>query len=158
LRTRLSLLRAIGVIALLIASLALAACGGDDDDGALSKEDYRSQAQKISDEYEKEATPALEAAQSKDPEESLTGVTELADRSTSTANKLDPLEPPEEYKDVHGRLIGALRTVGQRGEKVEQAAEAQDEAAIESAVDAFQQSLVELDRVGDEHEKTTGVS
>jgi hypothetical protein len=157
LTTRLPILHAFGVIALLVASLALAACGGDDSD-ALSKEDYREQAQQISDQYEKEATPALEAAQSKDPEESLTGVTELADRSTATANKLDPLEPPEEFKDVHGKLIGALRTVGERGEKVEQAAEAQDEAGIESAVQAFQQSLVELDRIGDEHEKTTGVS
>ena len=157
--SRLTLLRVLGVIAVCVSALAFAACGGgDDDSGALSKEDYRNQAQKISDEYEKQGAPALEAAQSKDPEESLAGVVELADASTAAANKLDPLEPPEEWESAHNKLIGALRTVGERGKKVEEAAEAKDEAGIKSAVNAFQQSIVELDRIGDEHEKTTGVS
>jgi hypothetical protein len=154
---RLPILRATFAIALICSALSVAACGGDDSD-ALSKEDYKQQAQQISDDYETDAAPALKAAQSKDPAESLTGVKQLATSSTETADKLDELEPPEEYSDVHGRLVGSLRTVGQRGDKVEQAAEAQDEAAITPAVESFQQGILELDRVGDEFDKTVGTT
>jgi len=145
------------VIALVSCALAFAACGGDDSD-ALSKEDYKKQAQEISDAYETDAAPALKAAQSKDPAESLTGVKQLATSSTETADKLDELEPPDEYSDVHGKLVGTLRTVGERGEKVEQAAEAQDEAAITPAVESFQQGILELDRVGTEFDKKVGTT
>jgi len=66
--------------------------------------------------------------------------------------------PPEEYKDVHGKLAGTLRTLGERGDKVEQAAEDKDEAAIDAAVTSFQQGIQELDSVGSEFDKKVGTT
>jgi len=155
--TRLPILRAIGAIALVFSALAFAACGGDDSEG-LSKEDYKKQAQEISDKFETDFQGSLKNATSQDPQESLTGVQQIASSSTETADNLDKLEPPEEYKDVQGKLVGTLRTLGERGDKVEQAAEDKDEAAIDAAVTSFQQGIQELDRVGSEFDKKVGTT
>jgi hypothetical protein len=158
LTTRLSILRALGAIALVFSALAFAACGGDDDGGALSKEDYKKEAQEISDKYETDFESSLKNATSKDPQESLTGVKQIASSSTEAADNLDKLEPPEEFKDVHGKLVGALRTLGERGHTVEQVAEAKDEAAIDGAIQSFQQGIQDLDRVGTEFDKKVGTT
>jgi hypothetical protein len=157
LTTRLPVLRAIGVIALIVSALAFAACGGDDE-GALSADDYREQAQEISDEFEADFEGSVPNATSEDPQKSLAGVKQIAQSSGEAARELDELEPPDEYQAVHDNLVGTLRTLEDRGEKVEQAAEGQDRAAIQSAVGSFQQGIRDLDRVGKEFDQKVGTT
>jgi hypothetical protein len=157
LTTRLPALRAIGVIALIVSALAFVACGGDDD-GALSAEDYREKAQQISDEFEADFEGSIPNATSEDPQKSLAGVKQIAQSSGQAADALDDLEPPEEYSDVQDKLVSGLRTLGERGDKVEQAAESQDRAVIQSAVESFQQGIRDLDRVGKEFDQKVGTT
>jgi hypothetical protein len=145
------------VAAALAAALTLAACGGDDD-GALSKDDYKKEAQSISDKFETDARGAIENATSKDPAESLTGVQQLGGSSDEAADKLDKLEPPEDFKDVHGRLLGALRTLGDRADGLEQAVDQKDQAGARQALTSFQQSLQEVDKIGTEFDRKVGTT
>lgn len=149
--------RALAVSALLVAVFALAACGGGEDE-AMSKDEYRSQAQKISDKAEADFEGAIKNATSEDPEESLAGINQMKSISAEVATKLDTLDPPEEFKAVHGKFIGSLRALERRGDAVDKAAKGDDPNAISSAVESFQESLRELDTVGDEYDKVVGTT
>ena len=154
--TRFSL-RALMALAMLVAALSFVACGGDEDSG-MSKEEFKTEAQKISDETDKAFKSALPAATSEDPEESLAGVNQMKSTAGESATKLDALEPPGEFEDVHHKLVGALQTMETRGEAVDQAAKEKDEAKITSAVEAFQQSIRELETAGNEFDKVVGTT
>ena len=149
--------RTLSALVLLIAAFALVACGGDEDK-AMSKEEYKTEAQKISDQAEGDFQAGLQNATSDDPEKSLAGINQLKGAASEAADKLDKLEPPEEFKAVHGKQLGALRTLSQRGEAVDKAAKGDDPNAISSAVESFQQSIKELDTVGTEFDKTVGTT
>jgi hypothetical protein len=153
--TRFSL-RALAAIAVLVAALSFVACGGGDK--AMSKDEYKKEAQKISDKADTDFQGALKNATSQDPQESLTGVNQMKTSATEAADALDKLDPPKDFKDVHGKLVGALRTMQKRGEAVDQAAKGDDKAAIQSAVQSFQQSIKELDTVGNEFDKKVGTT
>lgn len=141
-----------------VVALALAACGGDDGGGAMSKDEYRKQAQAISDKAETDFQSGIEKGTSQDPMESLAGVRELGTASDEAAQKLEELEPPDDYKDVHDRLVGSLRTLGDRADAFEQAVEARDQARAQETLTAFQQSLQEVNRIGDEYKKQVGTN
>lgn len=157
---RLSLLRVLAAIAVLVAALALVACGGGggDDEQALSKEEYKNQSQILSEQFEIDFQGASQDATSEDPQESLDGVKRIADSARGTATGLDKLKPPSDFEDVHNKLVASLNTVADRGAKVEQAAETEDEAQITPAVESFQQSIKELDPVGKEFDKVVGTT
>jgi len=152
---RLSLLRVLAAMALLVASVAFTACGGDD---GPSKDTYKEEAQKISDKFDTDFESSLKNATSEDPQESLTGVKQIAASAGEAADGLEELDTPEDYKDVSGKLVGSLRTLEERGAAVEKAAEAEDEAAITSAVESFQQGIQELEPVGNEFDKKVGTT
>ena len=150
--------RLLAVVAALVAALALAACGGGDEDKAMSKDEYKKEAQRINDASEGDFETALKTAQSKDPDEALTGVRQIGTTVDEAVTKFEGLEPPEEYKAIHGRYVGALRTVGDRADAVEQAAEQKDRARIEQSLSSFQQSLVDGAKTGDEFDKQVGTT
>ena len=150
--------RVLAVMATLVAALALVACGGDDEGGAMSAEDYKKESQAISDKVETDFQSGIENAKSDDPNESLTGVRQIGNSANEAAGKLDELEPPEEFKGVHGQLVGSLRTLSQRADSLEQAVDQKDEARAKEALTSFQQSLSDVDKIGTEYDKKVGTT
>ena len=141
------------VIAAVIAAVALGACGGEDK---LSEEDYRMRAQEVSDAFEKRFTPALQKSRTGGEGQQLEAIDELGSASDEASQELDKLEPPEAYKDAHQKLVDSLTTVGDRGDALQEAAAADDQARIEETRTAFQQSLQDLDTAGTEFDQKVG--
>ena len=155
-----SLRRMRAVVALTAAvtlTAGLSACGGGEDEGA-SKDEYKKQAQQISDKLETDFQASLKNATSKDPQESLTGVNQITSAAREAADAMDGLEPPSEYEAVHGKLLGSLRTLVTRGEAVARAAEGDDVNALRQSVTTFQQGIRDLDAVGNEFDRTVGTT
>jgi hypothetical protein len=140
-----------------VAALALVACGGDEDK-AMSKDEYKKEAQKIADKFETDFQAAQKNLQAGDPQEALTGIQQLGTLSGEASSKFDKLEPPEEYKDVQGRLVGSLRTLDKRADEFEQAVDAKDKARVEQAGTAFEQAAGEVEKVGQEFDKKVGTT
>jgi CHASE3 domain sensor protein len=82
-------------LAILLVSVGLAACGGDDDDsgGAPSKAEYANQAEKICRDTEKELENIGTGAES--PEEVANAIDKVIDQGRQAADDLVALERPE---------------------------------------------------------------
>jgi DNA polymerase/3'-5' exonuclease PolX len=153
--TRRYVFRLLAALAAMVAVVSFVACGGDD---AMSKDDYKKEAQKISDKVDADFQAALPNATSSDPEKSLAGVNQIKVAAQDAADKLEDLDPPSDYKDVQGKLVGSLRTVQKHGEEVDAAVKAKDKQKAGTAVEALQQSIKDLDGIGNEFDQKVGTT
>ena len=149
------MIRFLAALAVMVAAVSFVACGGDD---GMSKDDYKKEAQKISDKVDADFQAALPDATSSDPAKSLGGVNKIKVAAQDAADKLEDLDPPSDYKDVQTKLVDALRTLQKHGEEVDSAVQAKDQQKASAAVEALQQSIKDLDGIGNEFDQKVGTT
>jgi hypothetical protein len=154
--TRLSM-RVLTAVAVLMAALSLVACGGDDDKG-LSKDDYKDKAQQISDKLETDQQTAQQNLQSGQDQEALTGLNQFKSALTDARTKLDDLEPPSDFKDVHDKLVAELQKSETSTQAVVDAAKSKDKAKVQTSLQDFQTNLQSLKSAGDAFDKKVGTT
>ena len=153
--TRLTFVRLLAVLALLAVAVPLAACGGGDD---ASKDDYKKDAQAIADKLKTDVGTAQQNLQSQDEEQIVTGLNQFKTSLTEAKNGFDKLEPPEDYKDVHDKLVAELNTLEGDVAEVTSAVEAKDQARAQQAVQKMQSDVQGLQQAGDEFDKKVGTT
>jgi hypothetical protein len=154
--TRTFILRSLGAIALLLCAVAFAACGGGGDDG-LSKGDYKNKSQQISDKLETDLQTAQQNLQG-GGQEALTGLNQFKSSITDARTKLDALDPPKDFEDVHTKLVNSLKQVEGTTQQLLDAAAAKDQAKAQTAAQQFQTDLQALQSAGNEFDKKVGTT
>lgn len=102
------------VLALLLATLALSACGGDDDDG-VSREDYAERVDRVCDDAVRELRELdLRGAETR---AEITGLfDDLIVKSRAAVDRVKALERPEgDAGETADRFVGALDREFERG-------------------------------------------
>lgn len=102
------------VLALLLATLALSACGGDDDDG-VSREDYAERVDRVCDDAVRELRELdLRGAETR---AEITGLfDDLIVKSRAAVDRVKSLERPEgDAGETADRFVGALDREFERG-------------------------------------------
>lgn len=151
--TRLPVLRALAALAVLVAALSLIACGGS---SGLSKDDYRNKSQAISNNLKSDLATAQQNLQSGDDQKALTGLNQFKASLSEARTKLDALDPPSDYEDVHNKLVDSLKATEKSTQQVIVAAQSKDKAKAQAALQQFQTDLQALGQAGDEYDKKVG--
>ena len=154
LRPTRTILRALAALTVLVAALSFSACGGGDD--GLSKDEYKNKSQAISDKLKTDLSSAQQSLQSGDDQQQLSGLTQFKASLTDARSKLEALDPPGDFKDVHNKLVDALKKSEASTQEVVSAANANDKARAQTAVQKFQSDLQSLSGVGSEYDKKVG--
>jgi major membrane immunogen (membrane-anchored lipoprotein) len=147
--------RALAALAVLVAALSLVACGGSDNKG-LSKTDYKNKSQAISDKLKADLSTAQQNLQSGKDTQALTGLNQFKSSLSDARTKLEGLDPPSDFKDVHNKLVDSLKQTESSTQQVIGAAQAKDKAKAQTALQQFQTDLQSLNQVGDEYDKKVG--
>lgn len=127
-----------------IATLGIAACGGDDNGGALSTEEYdeRTEAalQSIVD-LDELSEPLANPGS---VEEYVDGVRAIEAEISSVVDELEAIEPPSEIASLHDELIELVAGYGAAFPPVADAAEAEDQKELQKQAQKLQESAVEF--------------
>jgi ribosomal protein S20 len=151
--TRLSL-RALTAVAVLVAAVSFVACGSDDK--GLSKSDYKNKSQQISDKLKTDLASAQKNLQSGEDTQALAGLNQFKSSLSDARTKLDALEPPSDFTDVHNKLVDSLKQTEASTQQVIDAAKSKDKAKAQTALQQFQTDLQSLNSVGNEYDKKVG--
>jgi hypothetical protein len=131
------------------AALAIAGCGGDDDDGGsgepLSAEDYATEIEDVLVTFG-EASVALgtELSSAESAEQLRSGVDELQELTQTAVDDLNAITPPEEAAEGHETLTGALEGYLSDIEDLAEAVESDDPEAAQEAALQFQEAAVDV--------------
>jgi hypothetical protein len=106
---------AIGAL-MLVATLALAACGSNEEDN-----DYVEQVNEIQEQLVDEVTETVSGAPPANPEAAAVVAGDLEGVFATTADELQALERPQDVADLHDELVAAIREVGARIGEAEKA-------------------------------------
>jgi hypothetical protein len=141
LRTRLT----IALLALLgVAALSAAGCGGGDGGARLSQSEFQSQANAICAKYQKQ----LDALQ--EPQ-SLDEIPDLVDQALAVIDQeieeIEALNPPAELQDDFDRMIQQADETKKAAGDLSEAAKANDQAAVQKALDEGNAASDEADRI-----------
>ncbi len=134
---------------LVLVALALAACGGDDDDPAATGEPLSAE------EYDTQTEAALLAianlgelssplASPESVEQYVSGVREIVAEIDRTVADLEAIEPPESVASIHDQLIAAVEAYGAAFPPVADAAEAGDDAALRASAEELQTAALDF--------------
>ena len=105
------------LLAVLIgAALALGACGSDDE-----ANDYVEQVNEIQSRLVEDVTETVSEGPPADTEAAAEVAADLQSVFADTADELAAIEPPEDVADLHDELVRAIRGVGVRIGRAEQA-------------------------------------
>jgi hypothetical protein len=88
------LFRLSATVALLGSALAIAACGGDDDGGGVSQQDFAKQANKVCNDVERELN-SLSTANAENAEDVANLIDDVIAKSRDAVDRLKQLEVPE---------------------------------------------------------------
>jgi hypothetical protein len=130
-------LRILAALVAAVLSLGLLAACGDDDGGPLSTEEYADKFNPINDEFlalGQEVAATIETAKGQ-TDATLAG--KFGDQAKSVGDlkeRLDDLDPPEEYQSDHDKLSAAMGVVQADLQAVSNAARDHDAAGARSAV------------------------
>lgn len=153
---RLTFVRLLAVLAVLALAVPLAACGGGEE--GASKDDYKKEAQAIADKLKTDVGTAQQNLQSEDEQQITTGLNQFKTSLTEAKNGFNELDVPDDYKDVHDKLVAELTTLEGDVEEVSSAVEAKDEARAQQAVQKMQSDVQGLQQAGDEFDKKVGTT
>ncbi len=132
------------------AALAIAGCGGDDDDGgdsgeALSEEDYATEIESVLTTFGEESIAlGTELSSAQTPEELRSGVDDLQALTQTAVDDLNDITPPEDAAEGHETLTGALEGYLSDIETLASAVESDDPQEAEEAALAFQEAAVDV--------------
>ena len=141
-----------------LAALALPACGDDDDDSgdggeALSAEEYDAEMEAALQTFAELDQLSAPLANPESVEQYVTGVREIVTEIDGTVSDLEAIEPPENVSEEHDELISAVEAYRDVFPPVADAAEAGDNAALQSgatdlqaAAFEFQETATDLDQ------------
>jgi hypothetical protein len=135
-----------GVIAVCAAVLVGAGCGGGD---RLSKAEFQQRANAICAKYQKRID-ALGQPQSID--EVSKWVDKVIPLVEAEIDEMDDLKPPEEDQETFDQMIAKAEETRDAGEELGNAAEKNDQAAVQAALEKGQKSGDEADRLAGELE------
>ncbi len=149
---RSNLLRVLALIAVSAVAVPLAACGGDDS----SKDDYRKDARAIADKLQRDISTAQQSLNSQDERQIVTGLNQFRTSLTEARNGFGELDPPDDFKDVHDKLVAELNTLEQDVQAVADAVEAKDQEQAQQAVQKMQADVQGLQQAGNEFDRKVG--
>jgi hypothetical protein len=99
---------ATAVLALLLAALALTACGGDDDGADVSRENYAEQVNKVCDDVERDLRE-LNIGSAQTPADITALIDEVIVKSRAAVNRLKRLERPGgDARETADRFVDTL--------------------------------------------------
>ena len=131
------------------AALAIAGCGGDDDEGdsgeALSGDDYATEIESVLTTFGEESISlGTELSSATTPDELRSGVDDLQALTQTAVDDLNAIEPPEEAAEGHETLTGALEGYLSDIEDLASAVESDDPKAAQKAAQQFQEAAVDV--------------
>ena len=130
-------------MALCLATLVLAGCGGDD---SLSTEEYASEVNTEFEAFYPDFTALGDEA--RDPasaEDYIQTIDEIETRIGETIATLEEVEPPDDASEINERLLAALGDLQAVYGPVADAVEAEDRAELQQAVANLQEASAEFD-------------
>ena len=133
-------------VVLVVALLTLSACGGG---GRLSKADFRTKANAICSKYNARIKRAL-ANVSNDPQSLASAVDRALGYIKKATQELDDLDPPKAYDAKYEELSRLNHDEISTGQKLADAARANDKAAIQSAIAQLESQGKDSDRLATE--------
>jgi hypothetical protein len=133
-------------VVLIAALLALSACGGG---GRLSKAEFRAKANAICSKYNAKIKGAL-ANVSNDPRSLAAGMDRALGYIKKGTKELDDLDPPKAYDAKYRELSRINHDEIATGQKLADAARANDQAAIQSAIAQLESQGKDSDRLATE--------
>ena len=139
-RTRLS------VVLLLVCALFLGACGSDSS--GETKAQYTKDAKAIIDQAKASLQSFSTRAAGKPADQQVKEIARTRQEVVAAADRLAKLDPPSDVKPEHDRFVTALRTFGEDFQKIEQAAKANDRAAVGQAQQKLKSDVSELQTAG----------
>ena len=143
----------LALIAALAVAVPLAACGGEN---GASKDDYREDARAIADKLKADLGTAQQRLNSQDEKQIVNGLNQFRASLAEAKSKLGALEPPEDFQDVHDRLVAELNTLEQDVRAVADSFAAKDQARVQRAVQKMQADVQDLQQAGNEFDKKVG--
>jgi hypothetical protein len=135
----------IRALAALFACFALAACGGDEDEGS---DEFLSQANAICAEY----GPKIEAIPPplEDVDEWGAVGADIGDQLEASVNELRLLEPPDDLTDAYAEWIGLRADLLTSMRAVQDAGNLHDEVAVEEGLSAIRDTQAQADALAEE--------
>jgi TolA-binding protein len=131
------------LVAVTLAALALAACGGDDDDSASFQEDYPALSDRLVSLGE-EVGQAIQNANTESDAALAEQFGEYAEQLDGLRQDLEELEPPEDLADEREDLVTAMGDVRSSLEGIASAAEDGDPQAARDATLELVEGSTEL--------------
>jgi hypothetical protein len=132
------------------AALAIAGCGGDDDESGgsgepLSEGDYATEIESVLTTFGEESIAlGTELSSAQTPEELRSGVDDLQALTQTAVDDLNGITPPEDAAEGHETLTGALEGYLSDIETLASAVESDDPKAAEDAALEFQEAAVDV--------------
>jgi hypothetical protein len=145
--TRSPLLRALALVAALVATVPLlAACGED------KAAEYDKEGQKVVDQFQTDVQAAQQKIQAEaaNPEGQATAVEQMKAAFDKAANGLSELDPPEDAKPKHDQFVSQLRGFGPQLDELADAARNEDAEAAQNLQSTFQTKLTELQQTAND--------
>jgi hypothetical protein len=131
----------VGVV-LLVAGIS--GCGGDDDSGPLTKEDFIAQANQVCSDFREESKLGEEAftaaVQENDYQAAADAFQENADSMKASIDKVAALEGPEEDQDTLDEFIALSREQNDAAFAAADALREEDDAAVQEALNTGAQA------------------
>jgi hypothetical protein len=135
---RLNLFRALCALAAIASLVAFAGCGGSDSKSS-STSSYKSDAQKVANDFKTSAQQASQQVQSANTlDERVKGLEALKKSVDDAANGFDNLTPPDNVKADHDRLVAGFRSLSSDVGDVEDAVKTSDQAAARKTLPKLQ--------------------
>jgi hypothetical protein len=134
----------IGVLILFCATVLGVKCGGND---RLSKAEFQQQANAICAKYQKRIDAVGQPASIEEIADWVDKVIPLVEQEI---DEMDDLNPPEEDQEAFDQMIAKAEETRDAGEELGDAAERNDQAAVQAALKEGQASGDEADRLAGE--------
>ena len=123
------LARAGAVLSVVLAAVAFSACGSDSDNGK-SKADIQKEANGICTDVKKELEAVKTPSDINDPAQALAYFDEAVPISQKAVDKLEVLEPPDDYKSDYEAYVSAQAEQIDALAKVREKAKAKDPSGL----------------------------